>query len=293
MCNPGTEICDNGLDDNGDGYVDCAEEDCVDVAACIAEQCDNGLDDNGDGTVDCADPSCFTDGNCVSGSCSALSSVVCSPGSTSFTVSDVTSGAGSLDYYSCGVAELGPEYIFSVESTTADGVSLTLSHGAGVNLDLLVLSGGGAAICEATACSGVGSSSGSPETLYFDAQPGETYFVVVDGAGALDAGAFSVDVDCGLPPLVEQCENGTDDDGDGAIDCLDSDCALSAACTPAENCLDNLDNDGDGDIDCSDDDCTFTAPNCAVESCTGGVDEDGDGDTDCADTDCLGDPSCP
>lgn len=61
------EQCTNGVDDDDDGLVDCADPDCAQHEACQsppdsgpppAEQCTNGLDDDGDGLVDCADPDC-------------------------------------------------------------------------------------------------------------------------------------------------------------------------------------------------------------------------------------------
>lgn len=48
----------------------------------------------------------------------------------------------------------------------------------------------------------------------------------------------------------EVCDNTTDDDGDGDVDCLDSDCDLDAACE--EICDNDTDDDGDGDTDCED-----------------------------------------
>ena len=66
---PDPEICDNQIDDNGDGLVDCADPECADFTACQAEVCDNQIDDNGDGLVDCADPECADASNCVSGDC--------------------------------------------------------------------------------------------------------------------------------------------------------------------------------------------------------------------------------
>ncbi len=55
----GAEDCDNGVDDDGDGYRDCADHDCVDDSACGArELCDNGVDDDDDGRVDCDDVDC-------------------------------------------------------------------------------------------------------------------------------------------------------------------------------------------------------------------------------------------
>jgi hypothetical protein len=62
-------------------------------------------------------------------------------------------------------------------------------------------------------------------------------------------------------PTEGVCDDGLDDDGDGATDCADDDCAADAACAlppppPAEVCDDGADNDGDGDTDCADTDCT-------------------------------------
>jgi hypothetical protein len=115
-----------------------------------------------------------------------------------------------------------------------------------------------------------------------------------DGDGMVDC----ADTDCASDPAcaapVENCTDGSDNDGDGAIDCADTDCASDPACAaPVENCTDGSDNDGDGAIDCADTDCA-SDPACAapVENCTDGSDNDGDGAIDCADTDCASDPAC-
>ncbi len=90
----GGEICNNDLDDDGDGLVDCEDPDCFQVPGacsicgngiletgeecddgntvdgdgcssdCRIEQpsgeiCNNGLDDDGDGLIDCDDPDCL------------------------------------------------------------------------------------------------------------------------------------------------------------------------------------------------------------------------------------------
>jgi len=65
---PPREICDNGVDDDGDGKVDCDDPACANSPGCSEgvlyagppadEVCDNGVDDNGDGLVDCDDPTC-------------------------------------------------------------------------------------------------------------------------------------------------------------------------------------------------------------------------------------------
>ena len=54
------------------------------------------------------------------------------------------------------------------------------------------------------------------------------------------------------------CEDGIDNDGDGAIDCADPDCLGISFCGPEgkfDTCSDGYDNDGDNDIDCADSGC--------------------------------------
>lgn len=70
---------------------------------------------------------------------------------------------------------------------------------------------------------------------------------------------------------IMDCQDGTDNDGDGLIDCNDTDCLVHPWCaasqeTAAINCRDGIDNDGDQLIDCAD-------PSCGVndfcQSCPG------------------------
>src|SRR5689334_9764494 len=51
------------------------------------------------------------------------------------------------------------------------------------------------------------------------------------------------------------CNDGKDNDGDGVIDCADSNCVFAANVEKGCRCYDNTDNDGDGKIDKADPDC--------------------------------------
>ena len=54
--------CADGNDNDGDGLIDCEDDDCVD--ACM-EDCEDGLDNDGDGLVDCDDDECLGDAACT------------------------------------------------------------------------------------------------------------------------------------------------------------------------------------------------------------------------------------
>ena len=60
------EVCGSGLDDDGDGFIDCSDPDCDHSPLCsqgwVPENtpvlCRNGQDDDGDGDTDCDDAEC-------------------------------------------------------------------------------------------------------------------------------------------------------------------------------------------------------------------------------------------
>ena len=115
-----------------------------------------------------------------------------------------------------------------------------------------------------------------------------------DGDGRIDC----LDSDCVLHVAclasTEDCTNRIDDDNDGHIDCLDADCAASPACqTNAENCGNGLDDDNDTLVDCADPDCaSFAACQTNAENCGNGLDDDNDTLVDCADPDCASFAAC-
>ena len=58
QCRP--EICDDRVDNDGDGLVDCADPDCATFPGCQGphEICGNCIDDDGNGLTDFEDPAC-------------------------------------------------------------------------------------------------------------------------------------------------------------------------------------------------------------------------------------------
>jgi hypothetical protein len=79
------EVCNDGIDNDGDHFVDCADPDCTSVGACLncnagkppsAEfghgKCTDGVDDDCDGTIDCADDDCSASDYYVTECCNGL-----------------------------------------------------------------------------------------------------------------------------------------------------------------------------------------------------------------------------
>lgn len=111
--NPICETCGDGVDNDGNGLVDCDDPKCFVFCSplyehiqysssnpLIFEICDNGIDDDGDGNTDCDDAKCTRFFRCQSGQTSFVPSIdpfmncVAFPGGTSL-ASDVSSRAPS------------------------------------------------------------------------------------------------------------------------------------------------------------------------------------------------------
>jgi len=208
----GLEDCINGVDDNGDGDVDCADVQCTGHAACLEFQeyaCDNGVDDDGDGQQDCDDPDCQ-----VSQACNPDQELACHDG-----VDNDGDGKTDCRDPDCQGSDACWESCDDGEDNDQDG----LVDCADPDCEADALCGGGE-ICN---------------NGYDD-----------DGDGAVDCDDDDC-IEVPACDFAERCDNGYDDDGDGAIDCDDGDCAGNPYCMELF-CADSIDNDGNGLIDCDD-----------------------------------------
>ena len=135
------------------------------------------------------------------------------------------------------VAELaGGEVVYKLENSVTGALTLTLTPGE-ADLDLIVVGADAAGGCNlAGECIAVSQTTGlAPEQLTFQATQGKTYYLIVDGPGAAPS-SYTLDVSCeksfcnACEPTEVSCGDGLDNDGDGLVDCADSDCAASGAC---------------------------------------------------------------
>jgi hypothetical protein len=189
--------------------------------------CDDGVDDDADGEVDCGDSDCAAAPVCATNQCTAAQALGCGD-----TDSATTYGVGSMDalegFEACGnpFDYAGSEYVYAFMTSVSTTVTVTLT-GETSTTDIMVLS----EACEAAACLTYGY-----DDVSFEAVAGQPYYLVVDGFSG-QQGAFTLSVACedeGASPVEELCEGGVDEDGDGAVDCLDSDCfGASGLCQPS------------------------------------------------------------
>jgi len=291
------EDCNDGVDNDGDGRVDCEDVDCH--SACFEEHdCGNGIDDDGDGAIDCADGdcafSCSYESRCGDGIDNDGNGLVdCDDPDCSFACGETScndgrddDGDGLVDCRDDDCWWWSPCRENASPAQCNDGVD---NDGDGfpdcADPDCRFESP-----CSSIAHEGIGASAG----LCGDGLDN-------DGDGFTDC----ADPGCAdVAPCTERscaggncCGDGLDNDGDGKADCADPECASEPACNEIGRCADGLDNDGDRLTDCFDSDCA-NAPNCNENRCAGGnccadgLDNDGDGGIDCVDSDCFGTPAC-
>ncbi|MEM7246826.1 MAG: S8 family serine peptidase [Acidobacteriota bacterium] len=281
---PPTEMaCDDGLDDDGDRFVDCADPDCIGDPACPETgNCDDGVDNDLDGQLDCADSDCLGDpacpeaGNCDDGVDNDLD------GQLDCADSDCLGDPACPEDGNCddGVDNDLDGQVDCIDSDCQGDPACPEVGNCddGVDNDL-----DGQVDCTDVDCLG---DPACPEMGRCD-----------DGLdNDLDGQVDCADDDCSGDPACPEagrCDDGLDNDLDGQVDCADVDCQGDPACPEAGHCGDDIDNDLDGLVDCADPDCLGDSACSEAGSCDDGVDNDLDGPVDCLDPDCVGDPSCP
>ncbi|MFL5346294.1 MAG: hypothetical protein ACJ8AT_16010 [Hyalangium sp.] len=284
-------ICDDGLDNDGDGSTDCADSDCNTLpsgpgSTCIGGKkaetdCNNGVDDDGDGPMDCADPDC--DSRSCGPGCICINGVR-GEGDCNNGVDDDGDGSAKID---CADPDC-------TDKACGDGCVCQNGVKTEILCDDFVL-----------------NPDGTPSATQWD-NDGDTKANCADtdcnnkvcGVGCL----------CATPNKKEVvCSDGLDNDGDTKADCADTDCNTQI-CSPGGDtgatckaslcaeihCNDGLDNDKDGKADCLDSDCNgqtcglggsacnFGSGACVETTCNDGQDNDNDNKKDCLDPDCEG-----
>ena len=249
------------------------------------EICDNGIDDNGDEKIDCADDDCRAASACE-GLCNPVETITCE--SDFWASNDDPGSTDRIPEFECipnGGYE-GPEIAYAFTQPDRGKVYIGLEEFMD-DLDVYLLPSGSGR-CETSDCiDHSNNEEGYDELIDVNLDAG-TYYIVIDGWDGT-VSSFHLWIHC---TDIEICDNDIDDDEDEDTDCDDSECRRTPACPQPEDCDNGFDDDFDTFVDCADSDCASDPACLPPENCINGVDDDGDTLVDCADSDCAADPAC-
>jgi len=193
------------------------------------EICNNGIDDDGNGLTDCDDPACYGVGVCKPPICLPDVDLGDFAWGTQKSVSlDVTTGS---DYYTATCAKGGGKTkVVRVNLTQPMGLGYSCDETGSQVLQLTQL------VQPLDACDANPVNCADPSVLPFgcnfvmpNLQPG-TYDVLVEAFSSGQEGNVNLTLFGVQEKTLEICNNGIDDDGDGKIDCADLKCVTSPYC---------------------------------------------------------------
>lgn len=201
---PPLEVCLGGCTSNTDCTTtnNCVIEEGQEVGACIPlEQCSGGIDEDGNGLVDCEDPACTADATCASAitaACTAATAL-----ESGVEVSGTTEGSATFST-NCSGGGGTPEDLYSFAATGDGYLSVSLTSEADFVLALR-------SDCEdsSTELFCVDSAlDGATESLVLDVTSGTTYSIFVEGYNATQSGDYAISATF-ITPTAETEPNDT------------------------------------------------------------------------------------
>jgi hypothetical protein len=197
----GPELCSNQVDDDGDGFVDCLDADCI-------------------GTTSCPQNICIPD----------YKVGPLSPGAAASTLTIKVQGAHNDDQTVSCAQGGGKDAVVEVELSTVSALAVECNQSGDHVLGLFAAAQSRDA-CDASALGCADPSTGAIGCSFMwpNLQPGK-YYVIVEAFKAGAEGTMTLTLAAKPDHALEICDNGIDDDGDGLTDCLDFNCAQSPAC---------------------------------------------------------------
>ena len=176
--------------------------------------------------IDCLDADCAQQPTCLD---SCAQPVIA--GLPSFTFSDTT-GRPAIQSASCSAAS-GSEMVFQVDALDSVDMTVAVQSFGGADFTVSVRTACADQASEIACVNKIGPGGFDSETLKVTLVAGQTYFVIVDGTGPNDFGQFDIDLEIPQPEFDFQCDDHSDNDFDGYLDCDDpSDCQGSFYCMP-------------------------------------------------------------
>jgi hypothetical protein len=318
-------VCGNCTDEDGDGWPDLLDADCIDGTAEDGAYdgtgyytCSDNLDNDGDGLIDADDPDCSRgtdrESNCDDGTdndgdgwTDELDSECDDPLGAELGDDDVgwectdgvdNDGDGWIDADDpiCTKGSDSEDDGYNEDAQCNDGIDNDL-HGDPDSLDPLCLLNGASHFFEEPEYvpdSECDDLIDNDEDGYIDGNDPDCEYAPHWREG----NAFS-DPEI-RPETATECYDGVDNDGDGWVDSLDLGCVSEisgeldgflddeGADIAGSNCDDQIDNDGDTYTDLEDPDCTLYTNEVGYgdTECNDSFENDGDGLIDREDPDC-------
>ncbi len=195
------------------------------------EICNNGVDDNMNGLIDCAEASCAGAANCVNTQCMVdvnLGALVVNGAgkNTSFD----THGADANNTLTCQGAAGGKDVVVRFTLQETGGILVNWSQSGDHVLALVRLPPPGQP-CDAIQLSCYDPSGRANDTVAFGEQPPGEYALIWKALKPGQEGSVSANISAYRNRQQELCHNGIDDDGNGLIDCQDPACIGVEGCS--------------------------------------------------------------
>ena len=265
--------CDDGEDNDGDGFTDLNDPGCVspsdndETTPEVAPVCSLGTDDDGDGFNGYPDdPDCLGAGDVTDETyCASIPSVFTElvDGKATLTIEPSIVGE-YITTGTCGAALGQPEaVVFDVAELSDVFVTLDAEGSDTESSDgIRVVSLRSDCDDEFSELACVREVTGDSQELIAEMIPAGRYTLLVEHRTAESAGPITLDLE--VVSRVTECNDGEDNNGNGLIDLFDQGCVdgdspseTLAPGAPVPACSDTIDNDEDGAIDYPNDpDCT-------------------------------------
>jgi len=198
----------------------------------MTEICNNGIDDNGNGLIDCADPDCAAATNCVTQVCNPdfnVGALVVNGPAKSASFDTGASSNSSLNL-NCQGATGGKDVAVRFTLKETAGIELDWSQNGDHVFGLFRTPPlGEKCDFEQLGCFDP-SGSGQGRVAWGDFPPGD-YLIITKALKPGDEGQVDVNIRAYRNRQVELCHNGIDDDGNGLIDCADPACVGVSGCS--------------------------------------------------------------
>jgi hypothetical protein len=189
------------------------------------EICNNGIDDNCNGLVDCADPACSTAPNCIPVECNPdinLGQLVVGDPPHDLTL-ETTQMVANRYHPTCAGASTGDDVVVRFTLHETDGILIEWQQTGNHVFGLFQEAASGLA-CDALQVSCFQTTGDPAGTLAFSPKPPGQYVLIFKPTSAATAGILQLSISAFRNGQKEICNNGFDDDGDGLVDCADPDC---------------------------------------------------------------------